>query len=110
VRVTRGSIFDVALDLRRASPTFGQWEAFELDDRNHHQLFMPVGFAHGFCVTSEVADVSKMVSSYYDSATERGIAFDDPELGIRWPAGEHSVSQRDRSNPPWSEVAKQLPW
>ena len=77
VRAARGSVYDVAVDLRRDSPTFGQHEAFELSDENCRQLFVPVGFAHGFCVTSEVADVTYKVSSYYDRAQERGIAWDD---------------------------------
>lgn len=99
LRCARGSIRDVVVDIRRSSPTFGEYEAFDLDDRLHHQLFVPVGFAHGFCVTSEVADVTYKVSSYYDPATEAGIAWDDPALGIEWPVKEPVVSDRDRSNP-----------
>jgi len=96
IRVGRGRIFDVAVDLRPDSPTFGQWEGVELDDASHHQLFIPVGFAHGFCVTSEVADVVYKVSSPYDPATERTLAFDDPELAIIWPIEAPIVSDRDR--------------
>jgi dTDP-4-dehydrorhamnose 3,5-epimerase len=110
VRAARGAVFDVAVDLRRDSPTYGQHEAFELTDTNHRQLFVPIGFAHGFCVLSEVADVTYKVSSYYDSASERGIAFDDPELGVEWPASEPIVSDRDRSNPTLSEIGPELPW
>ena len=110
IRVARGSIYDVAVDLRRGSPTYGRYEAFELSDENALQIFIPVGFAHGFCVTSEVADVSYKVSSYYDPATERGIAFDDPDIGIPWPAREPIVSERDRNNPRLSEIAQDLPW
>lgn len=99
LRCARGSIRDVVVDIRRSSPTFGEYEAFDLDDRLHHQLFVPVGFAHGFCVTSEEADVTYKVSSYYDPATEAGIAWDDPALGIEWPVKEPVVSDRDRSNP-----------
>lgn len=99
VRVARGSVFDVVVDIRRDSRTFGQHEAFELDDRLHHQLFVPLGFAHGFCTLSEVADVVYKVGSYYDSAAERGLAWDDPALGIEWPALERIVSARDRANP-----------
>ena len=103
-------VYDVAIDLRRDSPTYGQHEAFELTDENHRQLFVPVGFAHGFCVLSDVADVTYKVSSYYDPATERGIAFDDPDLGVEWPVRDPIVSDRDRSNPRLSEMAADLPW
>jgi dTDP-4-dehydrorhamnose 3,5-epimerase len=110
VRAARGSIWDVAVDLRRDSPTYAQYEAFELTDENARQIFVPVGFAHGFCVTSETADVSYKVSSYYDGATERGIAFDDPAIGIAWPIDEPLVSERDRTNPRLEEIAAELPW
>ncbi len=106
VRVSRGSIWDVAVDIRRDSPTFGQFEAFELDDVNHRQLFVPVGFAHGFCVTSDLADVAYKVSSPYDGAEERGIAWDDPALGIQWPAVDPILSDRDRHNPTLEEAAE----
>lgn len=99
VGVARGRIWDVALDIRRGSPTFGEWEAFELDDAAHRQLFIPVGFAHGFCVLSEVADVTYKVSSVYDPTLERGIAWDDPALAIPWPAKQPRVSERDQRNP-----------
>jgi dTDP-4-dehydrorhamnose 3,5-epimerase len=110
VRAARGEIWDVAVDLRRDSPTFGQYEAFELTDMNARQLFVPVGFAHGFCVTSETADVAYKVSSYYDGPTERGIAFDDPAIGIPWPVEKRLVSDRDRGNPTLEEIAPELPW
>jgi dTDP-4-dehydrorhamnose 3,5-epimerase len=99
VRVARGHIWDVAVDIRPASPTFGRWEAFELDDVAHRQLFVPVGFAHGFCVLSESADVCYKVSAYYDPSTERGIAWDDPTIAITWPAVEPRLSERDMRNP-----------
>ena len=110
VRAARGEIWDVAVDLRRDSPTYGQYAAFELSDENARQLFVPVGFAHGFCVTSETADVAYKVSSYYDGPTERGIAFDDPAIGIPWPVSEPRVSERDRSNPTLEQIAPELPW
>jgi dTDP-4-dehydrorhamnose 3,5-epimerase len=110
VRAARGAIYDVAVDLRKSSPTFGQWEAVELNDGNHRQLFVPIGFAHGFCVVSDVADVTYKVSSYYDPATEAGIAFDDPALAIPWPIDEPTVSDRDRSNPTLAEIAPELPF
>jgi dTDP-4-dehydrorhamnose 3,5-epimerase len=99
IRVARGSIFDVVVDIRKGSPTFGEHEAFELDDERHRQLFVPNGFAHGFCTLSDVADVVYKVGSYYDAAAERGLAWDDRALGISWPVSEPIVSARDRANP-----------
>jgi dTDP-4-dehydrorhamnose 3,5-epimerase len=111
VRCGRGSIYDVLVDLRRASPTFGAWEAFELSDENLHQLYVPVGFAHGFCVTSEVADVLYKQSAYFDADLEREIAYDDPDVGIEWPAGvELIVSERDIAAPRLAEIADELPF
>jgi dTDP-4-dehydrorhamnose 3,5-epimerase len=110
VRCPRGRIFDVAVDLRRDSPTFGEWEGHELDDRSHRQLFVPVGFAHGFCVLSEEADVAYHLSSYYDPSTEAGIAWDDPDVGIEWPLPEPLLSERDRGAPRLTEIRDSLPW
>lgn len=111
VRCSRGSIVDVVVDLRRGSPTFGEWEAFVLDDETMRQLFVPVGFAHGFCVTSEVADVAYKCSNYYDPATEAGIAYNDPAIGIEWPTGiELVVSERDATAPTLAAVADTLPF
>ena len=111
VRCARGTIFDVVVDLRRSSPTFGGWEGFVLDDESLRQLYVPVGFAHGFCVTSDVADVVYKCSSYYDPATESGIAWDDPAIGIEWPIGvEPIVSERDSDAPRLADVADGLPF
>ena len=110
VRCARGSIVDVVVDLRRGSPTFGSWEAYELDDVSLHQLYVPVGFGHGFCVTSELADVVYKCSSYYDPELERGIAYDDPDVGIEWPALELIPSQRDATAPRLRDVADELPF
>jgi dTDP-4-dehydrorhamnose 3,5-epimerase len=110
VRCLRGRVFDVAVDLRRDSPTFGEWEGHELDDSSHRQLFVPVGFAHGFCVLSEIADVAYKLTSYYDPATEAGIAWDDPEVGVEWPVPDPQLSERDKSNPRLAEIADDLPW
>jgi dTDP-4-dehydrorhamnose 3,5-epimerase len=110
VRVARGAVLDVVVDLRRGSPTFGQWESFVLDDERAHQLFVPVGFAHGFCVTSEIADFVYKVTSYYDAATESGFRFDDPDVGIEWPDVELLCSERDRSAPRLAEIAHELPF
>jgi dTDP-4-dehydrorhamnose 3,5-epimerase len=112
VRCARGAILDVAVDLRRGSPTYGRWEAVELDDQSLREVYLPVGFAHGFCVLSEVADVLYKQTAYYDPALERGIAFDDPDIGIRWPlpAAELIVSDRDTRAPRLSEIADELPF
>ena len=110
VRCARGRIWDVAIDLRRDSPTYGQWEGHELDDVAHRQLFVPVGFAHGFCVLSEVADVNYKVSSYYDPATEAGIAWDDPDVGVEWPVPDPQLSERDKNAPRLADVADELPF
>lgn len=111
VRCARGAMIDVLVDIRRGSETFGQWEGFELNDSNHHQLYCPDGFAHGFCVVSEIADVIYSCTMYYDPATESGFAYDDPEVGIEWPAGlELAPSARDAAAPPLSEIAEALPF
>jgi dTDP-4-dehydrorhamnose 3,5-epimerase len=112
VRCSRGQIVDVAVDLRSGSPTYGQWEGVELDDRSMRVLYVPVGFAHGFCVLSEIADVLYKQTAYYDPAVERGIAWDDPEIGIEWPLPVEQliVSARDRQAPRLAEVAGELPF
>jgi dTDP-4-dehydrorhamnose 3,5-epimerase len=110
VRCSAGRIFDVAVDLRRDSPTFGQWEGYDLDDITHRQLLVPVGFGHGFCVLSETADVHYQLSSYYDSATEAGIAWDDPDVGVEWPLEEPLLSERDKSAPRLAEIRNELPF
>jgi dTDP-4-dehydrorhamnose 3,5-epimerase len=110
VRCVRGRIFDVAVDLRRDSPTFGDWEGHVLDDETHRQLFVPAGFGHGFCVLSEIADVSYLLSSVYDPATEAGIAWDDPDVGVEWPVDEPLLSQRDTKAPRLAEVKDELPF
>jgi len=107
VRVATGRIFDVAVDLRRDSPTFGKWHGQVLDDEEHAQFFLPVGFAHGFCVLSEVADVLYKVTSVYDPATETGFAFDDPEVGVTWPVprSQALLSARDTAAKPLREIS-----
>ena len=112
VRCSRGRILDVVVDLRRGSPTYGQWEAVELDDETMRQLYVPVGFAHGFCVLSEIADVLYKQTAYYDPEVERGIAFDDPDVGVRWPLPRDQlvVSDRDAAAPRLREIADELPF
>ena len=112
VRCARGSIFDVVVDLRRDSPTFGQWEGFDLSDENMRWAYCPVGFAHGFCVTSDIADVMYKQSRYYADETERGIAYNDPDVAIEWPLAVEELipSKRDATAPLLRDVAADLPF
>ena len=111
VRCARGAILDVVVDIRRGSPTFGEWEAFELTEENMRIAYCPIGFAHGFCTLSEVADVIYKQSNYYSDETERGIKYDDPDVGIKWPTELELVpSARDASAPLLREVADELPF
>ena len=111
LRCAHGAILDAVVDLRRGSPTFGAWEAHVLDDEVAHQLYVPIGFAHGFCVLSEEADVVYRCSSYYDAATEGQLAYDDPDVGIEWPADvEPIVSERDRTAPRLADIKDELPF
>ena len=112
VRCGRGAIFDAIVDVRRGSPTFGQWEGFELTDENARMLYVPVGFAHGFCVLSDVADVFYKQDRYYADATERGIKYDDPAVGVEWPlpVAELKPSQRDADAPTLAEIEPDLPF
>jgi dTDP-4-dehydrorhamnose 3,5-epimerase len=112
VRCARGRIIDVAVDLRSGSPTYGQWEGVELSDENMRELLVPVGFAHGFCVLSEFADVLYKQTAYYDAEIERGIAWNDPDVAIEWPlpVQELVVSERDAAAPRLSEIAPELPF
>ena len=108
VRCARGAIFDVVVDIRPGSPAFGRWEGLELNDENHHQLYCPDGFAHGFCVLSDLADVIYRCSAYYDPAREGGFRFDDPDVGIEWPAMELVTSERDSGAPLLRELRELL--
>lgn len=104
IRVAVGRIFDVAVDIRPDSPTFGQWEGVILDSKNHAQLWIPVGFAHGFCVLSQEAHVLYKVTSPYNAATEKGFRWDDPSIGIDWPIPDPIVSERDQKAPLFSHI------
>jgi len=106
VRCSQGRVWDVAVDLRPDSPTFGRWEGFELDDASHRQVYVPPGFGHGFCVLSERADVSYKLTTYYEDAAELGVRWDDPTLAIRWPLEHPLVSKRDATNPSLAEFLK----
>ena len=106
VRCARGAILDVVVDIRPDSPTFGRWEAHELDDERLRTLYVPAGFAHGFCVTSEVADVLYKQTAYWREGADRGFAPDDPDVGIEWPLPAEAwiMSERDRSAPRLADV------
>jgi dTDP-4-dehydrorhamnose 3,5-epimerase len=111
VRCARGSIFDVLVDIRLGSPTFGGWEGYELGDGDHRQLYCPDGFAHGFCVLSDVADVVYKASSYYAPGLESGFAYHDPDVAIEWPAGlELAASERDSNAPLLAMLRDSLPF
>jgi dTDP-4-dehydrorhamnose 3,5-epimerase len=110
VRCARGAIRDVVVDLRVGSPTFGQWQANELDDVRHAQLYVPVGFAHGFVVTSDVADVVYKCSAYYDGAKERSLHYADAAIGIDWGVTDPLVSERDQVAPLLAEIRDALPF
>ncbi|MBN1652780.1 MAG: dTDP-4-dehydrorhamnose 3,5-epimerase [Deltaproteobacteria bacterium] len=95
IRVGRGRIFDVAVDLRPGSATFGKWEGVYLDAESHEQFFIPVGFAHGYCVVSEQAEVLYKTSSLYNPATECSLKWNDPEIGVSWPISDPILAERD---------------
>ena len=106
VRCARGGILDVVVDIRPGSQSFGRWEGVQLDDRDHRQLYVPDGFAHGFCVLSDEADVLYNCSAYYDAERESGFRFDDPDVGIEWPSGDElRTSARDRDAPLLRELS-----
>lgn len=112
IRCPRGSIFDVVVDLRRASPSFGQYLATVLSEENWRQLYVPAGFAHGYCTLEPNTEVIYKVSAYYDPKAERGLAWDDPELGIAWPAAAEAaiLTERDRAWPRLQELADYFPY
>jgi dTDP-4-dehydrorhamnose 3,5-epimerase len=108
VRVVAGDIYDVAVDVRHGSPTFGRWAAVRLSAANFRQCYIPVGFAHGFCVLSEVAEVEYKCSETYHPHEEIGIAWNDPVLAITWPVNEPILSDRDRRNPTLAQLGGEL--
>lgn len=106
VRCVFGTIFDVVVDIRKESPTFGQWQGFTLDGSNRKQLFIPDGFAHGFCVTSKSALVQYKVSDDYDPEKECSFAFNDQQVGIKWPVENPLVSERDKGAPSFAAACE----
>ena len=109
IHVVEGEIYDVAVDVRRGSPTFGRWVSVVLSAENFTQCYVPPGFAHGFCVLTPIAQVEYKCTDFYDPATEIGIAWNDPALAIAWPIGDPRLSDRDRRNPTLAEVEDRLP-
>jgi dTDP-4-dehydrorhamnose 3,5-epimerase len=110
VRCARGKIFDVAVDLRKESITFGEWRGFFIDDENHQQVLIPEGFAHGFCVVSEFADVVYMLSTYYDPKKEKSLKWNDEKINITWPLAdsEIKVSKKDKEALTLREIKGEL--
>ncbi len=104
VRVIEGEIFDVAVDARRSSPTFGRWAGVTLSAENFRQLYVPPGFLHGFCVTSETAQVEYKCTELYDPADEAGVIWNDPVLAITWPVKDPALSKKDQGHPTFAEV------
>ena len=109
VRVVSGEVFDVAVDIRRGSPTFGGWVGATVSADNHRQLYVPPGFAHGFCVLSDSADFLYLCTDVYRPDDEYGIAWDDPALNIAWPGEQFSLSQKDQSWPRLADAGNNLP-
>jgi len=109
LRVICGAVFDVVADIRRGSPTFGRWVGTELSAENKRQVYIPAGYAHGFCVTSDVAEVEYKCSDFYVPDDQHGVLWSDPTLGIRWPVQEPMLSDRDLSYPPLMAERDDLP-
>ncbi len=108
IYVVTGEIFDVAVDIRRGSPTFARWEGFHLSGENSHQVFIPEGFAHGFCVLSDWADVIYKCTDFYDPEDEYGIVWSDPAIAVEWPVRDPVISQKDRQYPPLKDIPENL--
>lgn len=108
VRCTRGTLFDVAVDIRRGSPHFGKWYGVELSEENMRMLWIPPGFAHGFCALSDVADLTYKCTELYDAHSDRAILWNDPEIGIEWPIADPQLSPKDAAAPRLAD-AKVLP-
>lgn len=108
VTVTDGEVFDIAVDLRPLSPTFGEHEAVFLTGENKLQFYVPPGFAHGFCVLSETADFQYKCTDYYDASDEGGLMWSDPKLGIKWPTNTPLLSKKDSMQPKLSQIVEHL--
>lgn len=108
VRVSNGSVYDVAVDMREGSPTYKEYVSFILSDENQYQLYIPPGFAHGFCVISDNADFEYKCTEFYNPNSEVGIMWNDPDLGIDWPVSDPIVSDKDNKNFSISEIPNNL--
>lgn len=108
VRAIQGKIFDVAVDIRPDSPTFGRWVSAELSDENFHQLYIPPGYAHGFCVLSATAHVQYKCTALYDREDEVGIVWNDPDIGIEWPVRDPVLNDKDRNAARLAEIVQKL--
>jgi len=104
VEVIKGAVFDMAVDIRQGSSSFGQWVGVELSEDNHHQLWVPPGFAHGFCVLTDIADFQYKCTEFYRPEDEGGIIWSDPDIGIDWPIENPLLSEKDQANPRLSEA------
>ena len=109
VHVLVGEVFDVAVDVRVGSPHFGQWTGATLSESNRHQLYIPPGFAHGFCVVSDSALFAYKCTEYYHRETEITVAWNDPDIGVRWPFADPTLSEKDRAGAILSTLTEQLP-
>ena len=109
IRAVEGAIFDVAVDIRRGSPTFGRWVGVEPSGGNFRQCYVPAGFAHGFCVLSDVAVVEYKCTEFYDPADELGLIWNDPDLAIQWPITDPTLSSKDGAAPPLRDLLELLP-
>lgn len=109
VHVVRGEVFDVAVDIRQGSPDFGRWVGMILSEENHRQMYIPPGFAHGFCTLSETADFLYKCTDLYMPGDEYGVLWNDPDIGIDWPAVECKLSERDGDNPRLRDLSAKLP-
>jgi len=99
IQCLKGEIYDVVVDIKADSDTYGEYQGFELSDTNHRQIYIPPGYAHGFCVTSEIADISYKCTDFYQPDDEGGVAWNDPQIGIQWPVKEPTLSAKDQGHP-----------
>lgn len=110
VRCTTGVIYDVLVDMRKGSPTYGQWEGYILSEYNHRQLLVPKGFAHGFCTLTPNVNIQYKVDELYSPEHDRGIAYDDPNIGIEWPMNATVLSEKDKNHPNLNDAENNFIW
>jgi len=110
VRVTSGAIYDVLVDMRKGSPTYGKWEGYILSEYNHRQLLVPKGFAHGFCTITGNVNVQYKVDEGYSPENDAGIAYDDPDIGIEWPMSNVILSDKDKKHPQLKDAVHDFTW